>query len=63
MSSDQNFKQMSQGKRSSLAGEFIAFLKHSRKWWLIPVILVLLGLGLLMLLSSTAAAPFIYPLF
>lgn len=48
---------------SSLLGEFWDFLKHNKKWWLLPIILVLLLLGVLILLSGTAAAPFIYTLF
>jgi hypothetical protein len=37
--------------------------RESKKWWLAPFLLVLLVLGGLMLLSGTAAAPFIYTLF
>jgi hypothetical protein len=47
----------------SLVGEFWDFLKHNKKWWLLPIVSVLLLLGLLILLSGTAAAPFIYTLF
>lgn len=46
-----------------LLAEFVDFLKHSKKWWLTPILLVLLLLGVLVFLSTTAAAPFIYPLF
>ena len=42
--------------------EFLVFLKENKKFWLIPIILVLLLLGLL-LFASPAAAPFIYALF
>lgn len=63
MSENTNFEELSQKKRTSLAGEFIEFLKYNKKWWLLPIILILLSLGLLVLLSSSAAAPFIYPLF
>ena len=63
MSDEKNFEELSQGKRTSIAGEFLEFLKHNKKWWLLPIILILLGLGLLVLLSSSALAPFIYPLF
>lgn len=47
----------------SLIGELFDFLKTNKKWWLAPILLVLLSLGVLLLLSSTAAAPFIYTLF
>jgi len=64
MSENKNeFEKLSQQKRTSLVGEFIEFLKHNKKWWLLPILLILLGLGLLAMLSTSAAAPFIYPLF
>lgn len=47
----------------SLIGEMIGFLRSNKKWWLAPIILVMLSLGVLLLLSSSAAAPFIYTLF
>ncbi len=50
-------------QRSGLAGEFLAYLKDNKKWWLAPIILCVLLLGLLVLLGGTAAAPFIYTLF
>ncbi|NLW84326.1 MAG: hypothetical protein GXY41_07995 [Phycisphaerae bacterium] len=64
MSDQKNeFEQLSQQKRMSLIGEFIEFLKHNKKWWLLPILIILLGLGLLVLLSSSAVAPFLYPLY
>ena len=40
------------------------FLSHRKKFWLLPLILVLLGFGTLTVLTSgTAIAPFIYSLF
>ena len=44
-------------------GEFLYFLKTSKKWWLMPIVVVILAFGVLVFLSSTAAAPFIYTLF
>ena len=41
--------------------ELLAFLRYNKRWWLAPIILVLLLLGLLVILSGTAAAPLIYP--
>lgn len=43
--------------------EFWQFLGQTKKWWLLPVVMILLAFGLLMVLSGTAAAPFIYTLF
>lgn len=47
----------------SLLAEFWDFLAHNKKWWLAPIVIVMLLLGILIFLSSTAAAPFIYTLF
>jgi hypothetical protein len=48
---------------TSLVGEFWAFLKENKKWWLLPIVISILGLGVLVMLGGTAAAPFIYTLF
>lgn len=46
-----------------VAAEFLDFLKHNKKWWLVPILLVLGLFGVLIILASTAAAPFIYTMF
>jgi hypothetical protein len=56
-------EQLAKEKRTSLVGEFFIFLKHNKKWWLLPILLLLLALGLLVILSGSSIAPFIYPLF
>jgi hypothetical protein len=43
--------------------EFIDFLLHNKKWWLIPIVVVLLLVGLAIALGGGAASPFIYTLF
>jgi len=41
-----------------------AYMKARKKYWLIPLILILLLLGILIVFSSgSAVAPFIYTLF
>ena len=50
-------------RRESLLTELWAFLKENKKWWLIPILVVLLLFGLLIILSGTSLAPFIYTLF
>ena len=57
------FEQESREARPSLLAEFSQFIVQNKKWWLIPICVVLLLFGVLMLLGSTAAAPFIYTLF
>lgn len=46
-----------------LLRELVELIMHNKKWWLVPVILALLIIGLLAVLGSSALAPFIYPLF
>jgi hypothetical protein len=50
-------------KRQSLVREFCAFLMQNKKWWLLPLVLVLLTLTALVFLSGTSVAPFVYTLF
>jgi hypothetical protein len=50
-------------QRTGFVAEFWYFLKHNKKWWLLPIVVVIVLLGVLVFLSGTAAAPFIYTLF
>jgi hypothetical protein len=59
----QDFVGQANAARPGLLMELWEFLRHNKKWWLTPIILVLLLIGALILLAGTAAAPFIYPLF
>lgn len=48
----------------ALAGEIWLFLRQNKKYWLLPIILVLLLVGaLLVFAQSSALAPFIYTIF
>lgn len=48
----------------SFLKELFAFFMERKKWWLIPMIIVLLGIGALIVFSSSSGlAPFIYTLF
>ena len=57
------FENVGQAKNAGVLGEFMALMKQNKKYWLIPIILALLLIGLLIILGSTSAAPFIYTLF
>jgi hypothetical protein len=50
-------------QKTGMVAEFRYFLKNSKKWWLLPIVVVLVVFGVLLFLSGTAAAPFIYTLF
>lgn len=43
--------------------ELWQFMRDNKKWWLGPIVIVLLLLGGLIALSGTVAAPFVYTLF
>ncbi len=57
------FEEQAGKKRSNIVREFLDFLRHNKKWWLLPIVLILLLLGVLVMLSGTALAPFLYPMF
>lgn len=57
------FASAAEQKRPSLLREFGEFLLENKKWWLTPILLVLLLMGVLIVLGGTGAAPFIYTLF
>jgi hypothetical protein len=46
--------------RDGLLREFAEFLRHNKKWWLIPVIVVLLLVGAIIVLGTTVEAPLTY---
>ena len=50
-------------KGTGPVSEFIAFLRDNKKWWVLPLVIVLVLFGVLAFLASTGAAPFIYTLF
>lgn len=57
------FEKLGQEEQLSLAREFWLFITENKKWWMIPILLVLSLVGLLALLAATGAAPFIYTVF
>jgi hypothetical protein len=57
------FEQAGKEAQPGLVREFIDFIAHNKKWWMIPLIAAILGLGALVWLGGTGAAPFIYTLF
>jgi hypothetical protein len=50
--------------RIGIAGELLQFFWQHKWWWLAPMILMLLFVGILVIFAqSSAIAPFIYTLF
>tara|TARA_B100000945_G_scaffold112236_1_gene88897 strand:+ start:1106 stop:1258 length:153 start_codon:yes stop_codon:yes gene_type:complete len=48
----------------SFLKEFLEFLRERKKYWLLPIIIVLAFFGIIIVLSQgSAVAPFIYTIF
>lgn len=64
MKTETNFEKIAKGNaETSFIGELWGLLREKKKYWLMPIVLTLLLLGVLVFLSGTAVAPFIYTLF
>lgn len=57
------FAQAGEGKERSLLAELFAMMGQNKKYWLAPIIIILVLFGLFITLGSSVAAPFIYTLF
>ena len=57
------FARLAEQRQPGLLREFFDFLIHNKKWWLTPIIVCLLLIGILMLIGSTGAGQFIYTMF
>ena len=62
-SNAQEFEAQSQQKEPGIVREFWDFLRDNKKWWLIPILVVLLLIGVLVILAGTGAGPFLYTFF
>ena len=53
----------SHDKERGLIGEFLGFMSENKVWWMTPILIVLLLVGVLLALGATGALPFVYTLF
>lgn len=60
-----SFREAGEAKELSLGQEIAQMLKHNKKYWMIPLVVFLLVLGIIVVVAATApgVAPFIYTLF
>lgn len=58
-----SFDELSNESDPGIVREFIWFLRYNKKWWMTPIIVILLLLVGLAFLTTSPAAPFIYTLF
>ncbi|MDB4526792.1 DUF5989 family protein [bacterium] len=57
------FSEMAEDRQPGFLSEFWGFLRQNKKWWLTPILMVLFLLIVLVIISQTPLAPFIYPFF
>ncbi len=56
--------EIDQEENFSIFREFWDFLKHSKKWWLLPIVLIMVLLSVFIVLTeSSAIFPMIYAIF
>ena len=58
----EDFAREAEEQNDNILIEFWDFLLYNKKWWLIPIIVMLLFIGAIVLLSGTSIAPFLYTL-
>ncbi len=48
----------------NLIGDLWGFMKENKKWWLLPILILLLLVGILIVFAqSSSLSPFVYALF
>jgi hypothetical protein len=51
-------------EKFQIVTEYFQFLRQQKKWWMLPIVTLLLVLGLLVILTQgSPLAPFIYTIF
>ena len=61
--SSSDFQREAAAERQSFLKEFGHFLMDNKKWWMIPILSVLLLVAVLLIVGGSGVAPFIYTLF
>ena len=59
----EDLEQLARAQRRGLALEFWDFLSHNKKWWLLPIVIVLGLLGVLVFIGGSGGGVFVYTLF
>ena len=62
-SSAGEFSKIAEDRHPGFLSEFWGFLRQNKKWWLTPILVILFLLIVLVIISQTPLAPFVYPFF
>jgi hypothetical protein len=57
------FRRLADAPPHGVVREFVDFLLQNKKWWLAPIVMAILLVGLMIVLGSSGAGPFIYSLY
>ena len=60
---DSDFDRAASERQTTFIGEFWQFVRHNKKWWLIPIISTILLVAVLIFLAGSGAGPLVYTLF
>ena len=63
LQTESEFAREAELRSPGMVREFWDFLRGQKKLWMLPILIVLVMIAALVMLSGTAAAPFIYTLF
>lgn len=60
-----SFLEAAQHKRRGLVGDMVGFLRETRQWWMIPILIVLglVGIVAIVVTFVPAAGPWLYSFF
>jgi len=57
------FAEQAAGRQRGVVGEFVRFVFQNKKWWLTPILVLLILASALIILGGSGIAPFIYSIF
>jgi hypothetical protein len=58
-----DLRELSETRSGGVLADLWAFMRETKKWWLAPILVMLLLLGVLIVIGGSGAAPFIYTIF
>ncbi len=59
----ERFERLASQDQPGIVAEFYEFLRDNKKWWLVPILVVIATFGIFAALAGTGVAPFIYTMF
>ena len=59
----QSFRDLQPERRNGVVREFYLLIRHNKKYWMLPLLIIFLLVGLLVITAGSSSAPFIYRLF